>query len=60
MTLAVFSYVVWLYFRAAQVWDRLIWRDQMYLTFNIFFVILLMFFSALGWLSLYDESSQKF
>jgi hypothetical protein len=56
----LFLYIFYLYIRLLQVWNDIIWRHKLFITFNLFFVGLLLSFISLGWFSLYDESSQKF
>jgi hypothetical protein len=56
----LFLYITWLYLTIARDWKNLVWRDKIYSTFNIFFILLNLIFILLGWFSFYDESSQKF
>lgn len=56
----IFLYLAWLYACIVKDWRSLIWRDKVYCSFNIFFILLNLVFISLGWFSFYDESSQKF
>lgn len=56
----LFLYILHLYYRIAQVWEDVIWRNKLYVAFNVFFILLVIIFLSLGWFSLYDETSQKF
>jgi hypothetical protein len=54
MFLFIFAYILWLYLKILQKWDRLVWRNRLLVSFNAFFVVLLLIFISLGWFSLYD------
>ena len=64
ITAVIFSiilcYILYQYGRIVIVWDSLIWRNKIYVLFNVFFICLLFLFILAGWFSFYDESSQKF
>jgi len=60
LSILIFLYIGYLYLAVAREWDNVLWRDKIYATFNIFFILLNLAFIFLGWLSFYDESSQKF
>lgn len=60
ISVMVFLYIAYLYLKVASEWDNVLWRDKIYATFNVFFIMLNLIFISLGWLSFYEESSQKF
>jgi len=59
MFLFIFAYILWLYLKILQKWDRMVWRNRLLATFNEFFVVLILIFTSFGWFPLDDESSQK-
>ena len=39
VTLIVFMYIAWLFLSIAKEWNNVLWRDKIYVTFNLFFVL---------------------
>jgi hypothetical protein len=60
LSVLIFLYIAYLYLAVAREWSNVLWRDKLYAAFNLFFILLNLAFTSLGWLSFYEESSQKF
>ena len=54
LSTGVFGYIAWLYLCIAKEWNNVIWRDKLYATFNVFFIVLNLMFISFGWFSFYD------